>query len=108
MFKRTKAINKILALKKRIKIVQGGTSAGKTYGIIPILINKAINTPNLEISIVSESIPHLRRGAIKDFIKILKETQRYFDNQYNRSLLRYEFRNGSYIEFFFPLMIRQS
>jgi len=100
MFKRTKAINKILALKKRIKIVQGGTSAGKTYGIIPILINKAINTPNLEISIVSESIPHLRRGAIKDFIKILKETQRYFDNQYNRSLLRYEFRNGSYIEFF--------
>ena len=100
MFKRTKAINKILALKKRIKIVQGGTSAGKTYGIIPILINKAIQTPALEISIVSESIPHLRRGAIKDFIKILKETQRYFDNQYNRSLLRYEFRNGSYIEFF--------
>ncbi len=27
MFKRTTAINRILALKRRIKIVQGGTSA---------------------------------------------------------------------------------
>ena len=100
MFKRTKAINKILALKKRIKIVQGGTSAGKTYGIIPILINKAIQTPGLEISIVSESIPHLRRGCLKDCIKILKDTNRYNENQYNRSLLKYKFLNGSYIEFF--------
>jgi phage terminase large subunit len=100
MFKRTKAINKILALKKRIKIVQGGTSAGKTYGIIPILINKAIQTPGLEISIVSESIPHLRRGCLKDCIKILKDTNRYNENQYNRSLLKYRFLNGSYIEFF--------
>ena len=100
MFKRTKAINKILALKKRIKIVQGGTSAGKTYGIIPILINKAIQIPGLEISIVSESIPHLRRGCLKDCIKILKDTNRFNENQFNRSLLKYKFLNGSYIEFF--------
>jgi hypothetical protein len=25
----------------------------------------------LEISVVSESIPHLRRGALKDFLKIM-------------------------------------
>lgn len=100
MFKRTKAINKILELKKRIKIVQGGTSAGKTYGILPILINKAIQVNGLEISVVSESIPHLRRGCIKDCLKILKDTGRYNDNQFNRSLLKYEFLNGSYIEFF--------
>jgi phage terminase large subunit len=100
MFKRTKAINKILKLKKRIKIVQGGTSAGKTYGILPILINKAIQVDGLEISVVSESIPHLRRGCIKDCLKILKDTGRYNDNQFNRSLLKYEFLNGSYIEFF--------
>tara|TARA_R110002020_G_scaffold240377_1_gene453242 strand:+ start:16170 stop:17327 length:1158 start_codon:yes stop_codon:yes gene_type:complete len=100
MFKRTKAINKILELKKRIKIVQGGTSAGKTYGILPILINKAIQVDGLEISVVSESIPHLRRGCIKDCLKILKDTNRYNDDQFNRSLLKYEFLNGSYIEFF--------
>ena len=64
MFVRTSAINKILALKKRIKIVQGGTSAGKTYGILPILIDKACKQPNTEISVVSESIPHLRLSLI--------------------------------------------
>jgi len=100
MFKRTTSINKILALKKRIKIIQGGTSAGKTFGILPILIDKATRTPNLEISVVSESIPHLRRGALKDFVKILKWTNRYSDEQFNKSLLTYQFRNGSFIEFF--------
>ena len=100
MFKRTTSINKILSLKKRIKIIQGGTSAGKTFGILPILIDKAARTPNLEISVVSESIPHLRRGALKDFVKILKWTNRYFDEQFNKSLLTYQFRNGSFIEFF--------
>ena len=100
MFKRTTSINKILALKKRIKIIQGGTSAGKTFGILPILIDKAIRSDNLEISVVAESIPHLRRGALKDFLKIMKWTNRYIDGQFNKSLLRYEFRNGSVIEFF--------
>jgi phage terminase large subunit len=100
MFQRTTAINKILALKKRIKIVQGGTSAGKTYGILPILIDRAAKTPNTEISVVSESIPHLRRGALRDFLKIMKSTQRYVDERYNKSLLKYEFANGSFIEFF--------
>ena len=99
-FVRTTAINKIRNLKKRIKIVQGGTSAGKTYGIIPILIDKATKTPNLEISIVSESIPHLRRGALKDFLKIMEETNRYYDPNYNKSFLKYTFSNGSYMEFF--------
>ena len=100
MFQRTTAINKILALKKRIKIVQGGTSAGKTYGILPILIDRAAKTPNTEISVVSESIPHLRRGALRDFLKIMKSINRYVDERYNKTLLKYEFANGSFIEFF--------
>ncbi len=100
MLKRTTAINKILALKKRIKIIQGGTSAGKTFGILPILIDRATKTPNTEISIVAESIPHLRRGCLRDFLKIMKWTNRYFDDRYNKSHLKYEFANGSFIEFF--------
>ncbi len=63
MLIRTTAINKIASLEKRIKIVQGGTSAGKTFGIIPHLIHIAAKHPNQEISIVAESVPHLRRGA---------------------------------------------
>ena len=87
-------------MKSRIKVIQGGTSASKTFSILAILIDKAIKIPNLEISVVSESIPHLRRGANKDFLKIMKETGRYIPSHYNKTLLRYEFSNGSYIEFF--------
>jgi phage terminase large subunit len=87
-------------MKSRIKVIQGGTSASKTFSILAILIDRAIKTPNLEISVVSESIPHLRRGANKDMIKIMKETGRYIPTHYNKTLLRYEFSNGSYIEFF--------
>ena len=100
MFVVTTAIKKLLKLKKRKKIVQGGTSAGKTFGILPILIDRAIRTSNVEISVVSESIPHLRRGALKDFLKIMMMTNRYNDMQYNKSMLKYKFANGSYIEFF--------
>lgn len=100
MFRRTTATNKVLALKSRTKIIQGGTAASKTYSILAVLINKAIQKPNLEISVVAESIPHIRRGALKDFLKILKWTNRYYDDQFNKSLLTYQFKNGSYFEFF--------
>lgn len=85
---------------KRIRVVPGGTSAGKTYGIIPILIDLAASKSGEEISIVSESVPHLRRGAIKDFLKIMVDTGRYIDSHWNRTLLTYTFSTGSYIEFF--------
>ena len=100
MFQTTTAIRKLHALKKRKKVIQGGTSAGKTFGILPILIDRCLRTPNLETSVVSESVPHLRRGAVKDFLKIMMYTNRYKDNQWNRSTLKYTFNNGSYIEFF--------
>ena len=100
MLQRTTAINKILALKKRIKIIQGGTSAGKTFGILPVLIDKAAKKSGLEISVVAESIPHLRRGALRDFLKIMKWTNRFQEERFNKSYLKYEFANGSFIEFF--------
>ena len=100
MLQRTTAINKILALKRRIKIIQGGTSAGKTFGILPVLIDKAAKKSGLEISVVAESIPHLRRGALRDFLKIMKWTNRFQEERFNKSHLKYEFANGSFIEFF--------
>lgn len=99
-FTYTTAIRKLRKLTKRKKVIPGGTSAGKTFGILPILIDKACKTPGLEISVVSETIPHLRRGAIKDFLKIMDWTGRYIDANWNRTLLTYKFINGSYIEFF--------
>lgn len=100
MFIATTAVKKLIRLKKRKKVVQGGTSASKTWAILAILINKAITVPKSEISIVSESIPHLRRGAMKDFLKIMMLTGRYQEGSFNKSLMTYKFSNGSYIEFF--------
>ena len=100
MFIRTTAINKIRKLHKFVKGVQGGSSAGKTYAILPILIDIATKNPLSEISIVAESIPHLKRGAMKDFKKIMALTQRWFDNRWNATDFKYTFGNGSVIEFF--------
>jgi phage terminase large subunit len=100
MFKKTTAQEKIAKLRKRVRIVQGGTSSSKTFSIIPLLITHAIQNPLSEISIVSESIPHLKRGAVKDFISIMVMTGNYRDSQFNKSDLKYKFSNGSFIEFF--------
>lgn len=100
MFLRTTSTNKILKLKKRVRIIQGGTSAAKTYGILSVLIARASAIHGLEISVVAESIPHLRRGALKDFIKLMKWMNKWHENQFNKSLLTYQFLNGSTFEFF--------
>ena len=68
--------------------------------ILLILIDYAIKNPNKEISIVSASVPHLRRGVLKDFLSVLNGLHRFKDNQFNKSALKYTFTNGSYIEFF--------
>ena len=97
---KTTAQTKIKALRKRVRIVQGGTSSSKTFTILPLLIQYAIQTPKSEISVVSESIPHLKRGALKDFLKIMDWTNNFNPNNFNKSNLTYKFANGSYIEFF--------
>lgn len=65
-----------------------------------ILIGKAQTYPNKFISVVSESIPHLRKGAMRDFLNIM-QTQGYFvDTLWNRTDSIYKFETGSIIEFF--------
>lgn len=99
-FRYTTAIRKLRRLRKRVRVIPGGTSAGKTFGILPLLIDRAIKTPGLSISVVSESIPHLKKGAIKDFKNIMLATKRWRDGSYNKTDRVYTFSNGSYIEFF--------
>ena len=100
MFVRTTVINKILNLTKFVKGIQGGTSAGKTFAVLPVLIDIAAKNKLTEISVVAESIPHLKRGAMKDFKKIMVETGRFVDSRWNATDFKYTFANGSQIEFF--------
>ena len=62
----TTAIRKIRKLTKRKKVIQGGTSAGKTFGILPVLIDRAARTDGLEISVVSECVPLHRVRVLCD------------------------------------------
>lgn len=100
MFRATTALRKIRALGRRIRVIQGGSSAGKTIAILLILIDRAQREQGKLISVVSETIPHLKRGAIRDFITIM-ETQGYYDEKrWNRTDFIYTFETGSKIEFF--------
>ncbi len=101
MFKSTTATKKITKLRQRIRAVQGGTSASKTISILLYLIDRAQSDdiPTLT-SVVSESFPHLKRGAIKDFLQIMEEHQYFQDKRWNKTDYTYSFETGSKIEFF--------
>lgn len=65
-----------------------------------MLIDLCCKNDKLECSIVSETFPHLRKGAIKDFSKIMSDIGFWSDSQWNKGESKYTFSNGSYIEFF--------
>lgn len=101
MFQSTSATQKIAKLNKRIRAIQGGTSASKTISILLLLINAAQSdtSPTLT-SVVSESIPHLKRGAKRDFENIMKEHRYWRDANWNATDSTYTFETGSQLEFF--------
>ena len=101
MYQKTQATTKISQLSKRIRAVQGGTSASKTVSIVLWLIALAQSDkkPTLT-SIVSESFPHLKRGVMRDFLMIMQEHGYFVDKRWNKSDYTYTFETGSKIEFF--------
>lgn len=101
MYSRTTATKKILRLRKRVRAIQGGSSASKTVSTLMWLIAfaQADKTPTLT-SVVSESLPHLKRGAMKDFLSIMQAQDCFEDTRWNRSDFVYTFETGSKIEFF--------
>ena len=81
---------------KRHSLNEGGTSSSKTYSILQILILLA-SRQGLLCSVVSESLPHLKRGAIRDFRNLMGA--KYDSRLYNKSEHIYNFGKGL-IEFF--------
>lgn len=112
MFVETTATRKLLTLKRRIKGVQGGTSAGKTISIEQILIDLAQSEYEPGVtSITGESMPFLKRGAIRDFKNIMQSHGYWEDARWNASDFIYTFPlcdadnkmvswRGNQIEFF--------
>lgn len=80
-----------------IIVNEGGARSGKSFGIVQCLILIAITKPT-RISIVSHSLPHIKRGAFRDFRLIMHEWGLWDDAQFSYTDFIYEFKNGSYIE----------
>ena len=101
MYTLTTTTKKLARLRRRIRAAAGGTSAGKTISIEQLLIDDAQTdtTPTLT-SIVSESFPHLRRGAIRDFKNIMQEHGYWREERWSKTDFTYTFESGSKIEFF--------
>lgn len=99
MFKRTTSINKIRAMSARKKVIQGGTSSGKTYGIIPVIIDKLAKNERIKATVVAETLPAVKDGALDIFKTIMQETFRWVDYRWNASSLTYTFSNQSRIQF---------
>lgn len=87
---------------KRRAMNWGGTYSSKTISILQccILIAQAATQKkeNLIISVVSESLPHLKLGAIRDFFNIMGVTQE--DPRWSKTSFTFTFSEYASIEFF--------
>ena len=103
-FKATRATNKLAVLDKRIRAIAGGTSASKTISILLLLIDQCQVSSNknksLLVSVVSESLPHLKRGAMRDFINIMESHNYFQEANWNRTDFAYNFSPKVKLEFF--------
>jgi phage terminase large subunit len=79
---------------------EGGSRSSKSYSIVQVLIYIAQDTPNKRISIVSHSLPHIKRGAYRDFKEIMIATDSWEEENWRATDFVYTFPNGSYIELF--------
>lgn len=77
---------------------KGGTRSGKTWSLLQLCYTIAELWQGVVISVVGETIPFLKRGAIRDFRTMMGAV--WDANNWNASDKVYTLPNGSQIEFF--------
>jgi len=84
----------------RYVLNEGGTRSSKTYSLNQVAYTKAARSETpIIFSIVSETMPHLRKGAMRDFIFFLKNNNLYSEKDHNKTENIFKV-NKSIIEFF--------
>jgi len=83
----------------RIIVNQGGTRSGKTFSLSQLLIYLALRQ-KVSISTCSVAFPHLRKGAMRDWRKIMEDFRLYDPGAHMKTEQLYTYPNGSYVEFF--------
>lgn len=87
----------------RVIANKGGTRSGKTYSLMSLFVTVAVTSRKQRIiDIVSESLPHLKRGALNDIADILEHEKLIegIDYEENKSDHTFTFRTGTVIRFF--------
>ena len=82
----------------RYIINQGGSSSSKTFSLLQLLTTIALNN-KLTIDIVSESMPHLKRGVLRDLPIVFEQFGLNFEAMLNRSDYYLKFNSGAKINF---------
>ena len=83
----------------RIIVNQGGTRSGKTFSLTQLLIYLALKQ-KVTISVCSVAFPHLRKGAMRDWRKIMEDFKLYDPGNHMKTEQMYTYPTGSYTEFF--------
>jgi phage terminase large subunit len=79
---------------------QGGSSSGKTYSILQVLFTKFVQSQCV-ITVIGESIPNLKAGALRDALDIYNNSEELRTHilDYNRTDRIFTGHNGSIMEF---------
>jgi len=83
----------------RYIIHEGGTRSGKTHSLLTVLFHIVNSRPSLA-SVVSETFPHLRKGAIRDYKRILESQGSWDDTKWNKTESLHNIDDNKTIEFF--------
>jgi len=94
----TIAYKKISELNKKIRVIQGGQGASKTFSILQIILIKIITEQPAVYTVVTSTYPQLRDGVIADFKNIFKDAGLNWDNYYKKGNNTVEYL-GSQVQF---------
>jgi len=83
----------------RKKVVQGGTWAGKTFGLMAVIPDYCIKRPKIKVTVTAETIPAIKEGALSQFQEIMQETNRWNQDRFNKNELTYTFTNNTRLQF---------
>ncbi len=96
----TPLFSKLYSAEKRIAVCQGGTSSGKTYTILQVLLLIASANVKQVVTVVGQDVPNLKVGAWRDAKRIVSDNptlQRMF--VVSEGFLQLRCINGSIVEF---------
>ncbi len=85
----------------KYKVLQGGTSSGKTIAALQYLAVKASTNENIVITIVGQDLPNLRKGSMRDFDRFIGSDPHIVNHilKQNKSEHCHYFHSKSIIEF---------